>query len=308
MNIFTNKEEGRLRAGWRLAAQLFLMFLIAFSLILILDLQGTTALTISFAVGAVASMVMAARGLDRRRWRDYGLRFNSRALGEYGIGILLAGGVMGLIFLTEYLAGWVTITGYGWQVGSGTSFPLAFGGYFLFMVVVGVYEEMVFRGYQIVNLAEGLNGPGMTRRQAVWSAVAISSVVFGLMHALNPNATWISTLFIALAGVMLALPFVVTGRLSLSIGLHIGWNFFQGGVFGFPVSGAPHRASLLQLRQQGPEWLTGAGFGPEGGLLGLAGMLLIVLSLYRYLGPSGEPTHPDPELGLYTPSPRHYPA
>ena len=75
---------------------------------------------------------------------------------------------------------------------------------------------------------------------------------------------------IVAAGLMLGLPYLLTGKLGLSIGLHIGWNLFQGNVFGFPVSGfEPSGATVFAIEQAGPPILTGGAFGPEGGLLGL---------------------------------------
>ncbi len=311
MNIFTNPDENRLRAGWRISTQLFLMFLIGFGLIWVVSrfypVSGRVLPTIAIAIGAVVSVWLAARGMDRRAVTDYGLESTPRMYQECMLGFFGAGFVMGLIFLVEFAAGWINITGFGWQHTNSTPYLLLFAGYLGWMIIVGIYEELVFRGYQIVNMAEGFNLPGTTKRQAALGSVVLSSLIFGILHATNPSAGLISTINVTLAGGMLALPFIISGRLSLSIGLHIGWNFFQGGVFGFPVSGMPARTSLLQIRQSGPELVTGGSFGPEAGLLGIAGFLLIAALLVIYFRIINQPIAVHEKFGTYTPSTRHYP-
>ena len=139
-----------------------------------------------------------------------------------------------------------------------------------------MHEEFFSRGYQLKNLAEGFNGLwGLGPRGAVLVATFVSAIIFGLLHAGNPNATWVSTFNIFLAGLFLALGYVLTGELALPIGLHMGWNFFQGNVFGFPVSGTGANATtFIAIHQGGNPLVTGGAFGPEAGLIGIAAMLL----------------------------------
>jgi membrane protease YdiL (CAAX protease family) len=145
----------------------------------------------------------------------------------------------------------------------------------LFLVIfifVGWNEELLSRGYHLQTLASGIN--------LTWGVI-ISSAVFGLLHLGNPGATWVSTTGIFLAGIFLAYGYVRTKQLWFSIGLHIGWNFFEGVVFGFPVSGLDIYA-LTRIQVTGPEIWTGGAFGPEAGLIVLPSMIVGAALIYWF--------------------------
>lgn len=129
-------------------------------------------------------------------------------------------------------------------------------------IIAAVGEELAFRG-ALFRILEESFGTGI--------AVAVSAALFGLVHALNPGATIASTTAIALeAGVLLAAAYAVTRNLWLPIGLHLGWNFAEGGIFGVAVSGSHAGRGILSVSLAGRTLLTGGKFGPEASLLAIA--------------------------------------
>jgi ADP-ribose pyrophosphatase YjhB (NUDIX family) len=113
-------------------------------------------------------------------------------------------------------------------------------------------------------------------------AVVISSILFGLIHGLNPHFNLFAALNIALAGVAFCYAYLITGNLWLPFAFHFAWNFFQGPVFSFPVSGMSSGGLLLTQVSQTESVLTGGAFGPEGGLTGLGAQLLGLLILWLW--------------------------
>lgn len=291
MNLFFNREEQRIRAGWRVLIQFILMFFLvgflSFAFSSFWESSLSIVPTIAQCIGVTASIWIAARLLDKRPLSEYGLSFNSLWWKEFWVGTLIAAVAISIIFATEWLLDWVTIAGYGWGMSAGPPFIWAILSSLGAMLLVGFYEEWFSRGYQLLNLAEGLRYPWLGIRGAVAIATLASSLFFGLLHFYNPNASALSTFNIMLAGIVLALPYILTGSLGLSTGLHFSWNFVQASVFGFPVSGTHLDTSIIQIAQKGPDLWTGGVFGPEAGLLGLLGMAIMVGGTYVYITVSG---------------------
>lgn len=124
--------------------------------------------------------------------------------------------------------------------------------------VSSVTEELLMRGI-VFRIVEELLG--------TWLALAVSALLFGLLHLANPHASAGAAVAIALeAGVLLAAAYVATRRLWLAMGLHAGWNFTQGGIFGVSVSGLEVKG-VLEGSLSGPTWLSGGAFGAEASLV-----------------------------------------
>lgn len=299
MSVIINPAEKRPRMLWRLLGQGMLLFVFLLPIGFVLsalyvaragpDAPFTQDALVRFVSGnpqvmalnslmtlaaVVGSIALAARFLDRRPLADFGLRFDPAWWRDLGFGLGLGAFLMLLIFLIELACGWITVTG-TFYVATGAPFGLAILATLVQFLAVGVYEELFSRGYHMTNMAQGfrhLLGP----RGGLIAGWVLSSALFGVLHGLNPGATLASTLNIVLAGLfLLGVGYLLTGRLAIPIGVHITWNFFQGNVFGFPVSGTSANAvTFIAIEQAGSDLVTGGAFGPEAGLVGVAAVLL----------------------------------
>lgn len=209
---------------------------------------------------------LCAKYIDKRPFKDFGLVIDKKWRMDFYAGLSLGIILMALIFGIEYSAGWIVITDQSQIIGADFIYGIIYG--VVLFLLVGFQEEMLVRGYMFKNISEGFNINNKPLLGII-IAVLITSLLFGFGHAANPNATLISSLSICLAGMFLAVGYILTGRLALPIGLHITWNFFQGYVFGFPVSGNSIPTSIITIQQGGPEIITGGAFGPEAGLIGI---------------------------------------
>jgi membrane protease YdiL (CAAX protease family) len=282
-SIFWNFDQRRLRAVWRILSVLLCTVILTVLIgapFAATGGGGTASIIEKYAlyIAAIMSILLAIRFLDKRQFSDTGIFLKKNWWIDLGFGLLLGALLMTLIFLVEYTAGWITISETLYRENSGQPFLAAFIQPVLLALVVGVAEELMFRGYLLLNLAEGFNLHRVGPRWALVSAWLLTSAVFGFAHIITPNATLISSVNITLIGIWLGLGYVLTGSLAIPIGIHITWNLFQGSVFGFPVSGGrDFSTTFILIEQGGPELWTGGAFGPEAGLLGLIALGVGVL-------------------------------
>jgi hypothetical protein len=303
--VLWNPDERRPRAAWRVLAYFILIVigsqvvlgvaLVGVALVMAavgqgLDLSDEVGLSLVAAVIAgplvVVGSLLMALWPDRRLVRPgLGLQLDRAWWLDCAFGLVLGAALMAVIFAVELALGWVEITG-TFSPGLFDLPPLlALLGAAVLFLMVGIYEEVMARGYLLRNLSEGAFPKQIGPRAATLIGWAFSSSIFGLLHALNPNASTISTVNLIVAGFFLGLAPILTGRIGLAIGLHITWNFFQGNVFGFPVSGNGDLPTVIDIQQGGPELWTGGAFGPEAGLLGLAAIAvgsLLILAWTRW--------------------------
>jgi len=211
-------------------------------------------------VPALTAYLFLVYAIERRRpielaWRKV---LPDGALGFLG-GLLLISAVVGVLWLLG-----------SYQVTGTNPDPtwvrqLLIGG-----LGAAIAEEIMTRGVLFRISEEGLG---------TWAALVLSALLFGFGHMGNQGATTWSSVAIAIeAGLLLGMLFHVTRSLPLCIGLHMGWNFSQGTVWGIPVSGGKDTGWLVSVRT-GPDWLSGGAFGAEASVVAVALCSAVTLAL-----------------------------
>jgi len=305
--LLWNERERRPRALWRFALALFLLLVGGIGGVL--AASGLAALAPSTAgptptalvtvaartlqvAGFVAGTLGAAWLVDRRELSDLGLDRSPAWWADLGFGLALGVALPALVFAVELAAGFVRVTGLvvtrsdpSLAIGPGVAPALALSLTLAYFVGVGVFEELLFRGYLLTNVAEGLAGwRGIGLGGSFAGATVVSSLAFGVGHWLNPNVTALALVNIALFGGLFAASYLLTGRIAAAVGLHVTWNFSIASLFGFPVSGFTTPVTAVAVEQSGPPLATGGSFGPEGGLVALGALLAGFGALAGWVG------------------------
>jgi len=282
-SIWYDPKSDRLRSGWRVLAFLAL----AFVFLLLLGLLFTIFLpekliadkvfglyieNLIFRLAGIPALIAAGiwalRTFDHLPARTLGISPEGKWLRQLLLGFAAGIGMIGLVLGVLWVSGFASIH---WQpVGKVPLLLLAAS--LLFMLLVGLMEELLFRGYIFQTLLRGI-GPLMT--------LLITSLLFVLFHIDNPNWTLLSLTNIFLFGVLFGLLYLRSGSLWLPIGLHTAWNFTQV-LFHVPVSGltvpfpTPFTTTLT-----GHRLIAGGTFGPEGGVV-VSVLALAVIALVTY--------------------------
>lgn len=187
--------------------------------------------------------------IDKKPFISLGLDIKNY-VGDFLKGFGWGVGIISFGFVALYFTGNIAITSIQFNFGS-------FIGYFVFFIIVALNEEIMVRGYMLNNLFDSMNK---------YVALLITAVLFGAMHMGNPNASSISLINIILAGLILGIYYVHKKNLWFPIGMHLSWNFFQGPVWGFEVSGTSS-TGIFTLERLGHDLVTGGEFGFEASIL-----------------------------------------
>jgi membrane protease YdiL (CAAX protease family) len=193
------------------------------------------------------------RFIDHRDFSTLGLTLQPGWAKQLGMGLAF-GTVLQLIVMAILVAShsvhYSPIAGYSLHIWR------LVGANILLFAFAATVEELSFRGYAFKWLMWSVGTP---------AALVMSGILFGAAHLTNPNPTFFSTLNTALAGIMMAIPYVRTRSMWMQIGVHWSWNLVLCTVVSLPVSGINFGPALFVTENSGPRWLTGGNYGPEGG-------------------------------------------
>ena len=210
----------------------------------------------SAPLAALAALALMAR-LEQRTVASFGFNKPRKAFRELVIGFIIGGTTMSLIVGIMSACGWY----HGRPMPLTSSLMWGLASTLAIFFALAIYEEVVYRGYFFQTLE---------RRWGADIAFAATMVTFGLTHlavrvpGASVSLKIIGALSIAVeAGILFAAAYLLTRRLWLPIGIHCAWNFFEGPVYGTPVTGDNVGETVFNGHITGPAWATGGGFGPE---------------------------------------------
>ena len=272
--MVSSKEVGQLRR-YR-----FPVLLVAFTVVMLANavvmrlVSPVVLLALPLGIGSVIAVVAGYRTLSRvvEQRADIPELARVRVWSQLRRGALLGSGLFVLLMLLIGMFG-------GWQHMAWGSVWGCLGTAGM-VASVAVTEEVLFRGVLFRIMEE---------RTGTVIALILSSLIFGLTHSVNANATLWGVLSIALTGgLLMTAAYVATRSLWLSIGLHFAWNFTHAGIFGVALSGSAEAPQgLLQTTLSGPAVLTGGSFGPEASLIALLVCVVPTVVLLRRAARTG---------------------
>mgnify|MGYP001738935046 CR=1 FL=1 len=210
-----------------------------------------------FWVKVIEKNALSSLGFVKRNWLKYLVW-----------GILMSLVQMGVIALIYQVSGIGSF-----ELNELSLEPILFIlGLFPFWLLQGGTEEVATRGWLLTRIAARANLP---------LAIAISSSLFGFLHLGNSGVTFLSVLNIVLDGVLAGLLLIYTDSIWLVVAQHGTWNYVQGNLLGFQVSGTGADASIFSFTMgSGPDWLTGGEFGAEGSIITTLVLLVSLVVVY----------------------------
>lgn len=272
--MFINKDR-QIRSGWKIVIVLFIATFIASIFAIFVVLSGLDETKIGWGIAVftqetalIVVPLVFWKLLDKKKVSEMGLPSLKLkgSLKDLLIGLLFGAISISIVFLVliatknAFVESWTPVF----------SFDLLIN--LVFFVMVGFAEEIFTRGYCMSVLRQ---------TKSIVAVVFVTSVLFALMHSGNPGIGILPYINLFLVGLLFTYMYIKGGNIWMCIGYHITWNYFQGNIFGFLVSGT-YQEGLLSTTIKENNIINGGSFGPEGGLIVTAIILLGFLFVKLY--------------------------
>ena len=273
-NLFLNNRG--LRAGWRLLIYLLMAAVGLTGAVIVLRQflhpeRGVFSPSVEFLGELISFLVVLSAALVMAK-------MEGRPAGVYGFPMsagfwkrFCQGCLFGLFEIGAVIG--LTAAFGGYSFGSLAEGGASIAGWALFwasfFVVVGLFEEFLFRGYTLYTLADGVG---------FWPAAVLLSLCFGAVHLSNKGETWTGVTGVVVVGLFWTFTLRRTGSLWFALGMHASFDFGETFLFSVPDSGMVFPGHLSNATLHGPRWLTGGSVGPEAGVFDF-----LILGLLFYL-------------------------
>lgn len=297
-NIFMDKDF-KLRSGWKIT----IVFMVFFALTLLTQIVIGTVYalfkflsnpslmsnpnkiintvnfnsfiifisTLSQCICMIISIFIFWKKFDKKPIKNIGLINIRRGSRDLILGLIFGGMALTLVFFILYATGNIKLIGSFYSPNFSIS---ALTGLILF-IFVGINEEMFARGYCFTVLRQSTNK---------WIAIVVSSIIFAAMHSFNAGISFLGYVNLFLFALLALYMAIKSKNLWMSIGFHTTWNYFEGNVFGFLVSGNETNG-IYTVRNTSSNIINGGSFGPEGGLTVTLVIIIIFIFIWKFYTP-----------------------
>jgi len=269
-SIFINKNC-QTRSGWKIALTIFVFLALTIGVNLVFMVDNAMIGNIIQCICLMLSVFIFWKLFERRPIREMGLINIRSGYRDLIIGLVFGSISMSSVFLLLLTTGSITLEKSLYK----PNFSISLMSGLILFIFVGLDEEIFTRGYCMSVLSQ-------TGRK--WMPLIGSSILFALMHSMNPHMSLLSYINLFLVGLLLAYMFIKSKNIWITIGYHITWNYFEGSVFGFQVSGE-NINSVYTVNTPANNLITGGQFGPEAGIMVTIVIMLGFLYMWKFYKP-----------------------
>lgn len=224
--FFYNHQK--LRTLWRI---LLFISIVCIALLPLLLINNTTVQFLGATLILLFGLYLSSKYVDKRKFSEYGLVLSKQAFKNLFGGFLIGCSSVVLMLFVGKTIGIITISDTILMINSKMIFLFA-----IKMFLVSILEETFFRGYLFTNFYDGFKSNKISKKQAIFISLILSSALFGVAHFSTNNASVLSLTMLTINGIVWCIPFIITKNLGVSIGLHMAWNFRPYRIYIYVIS------------------------------------------------------------------------